>query len=373
MNFHPQARPRHLVLVLGDQLNQDSAAFDGFDPACDAVWMAEVAEESTHVWSHKARIAMFLSAMRHFRDSLRERGWTVHYRQLSEAANSGNFRGELTATTSRLCPQRLIWVEPGEWRVQRCLESTARALGVDFEVRPDRHFFCSREEFARHAAGRKQLRMEFFYRELRRKHRVLMDGDEPAGGAWNFDAENREAFGRKGPDALRPQPRPFEPDAVTREVLALVEDRFAKHPGTLDDFDWPVTKADAELALDDFITHRLSEFGRWQDAMWTNEPWLFHSRRGVMASKPYIASGKYIQRMSNYCAGCRYDPAQRAGPKACPFTTLYWDFLLRHETMLTKNPRTVLQVRNAARLTSAQRREITDHAVRLRAALAAAT
>ena len=234
MNFHPQAHPRHLVLVLGDQLNQDSAAFDGFDPARDAVWMAEVAEESTRVWSHKARIAMFLSAMRHFRDALRRQGLTVHYRQLDDAANSGNFGGELTTTTSRLSPQRLIWVEPGEWRVQTSLESTARALGVDFEVRPDRHFFCSREEFARHAAGRKQLRMEFFYREMRRKHRVLMDGDEPAGGAWNFDTENREAFGKDGPDTLRPQPRRFEPDAVTREVLALVEDRFAKHPGSLD-------------------------------------------------------------------------------------------------------------------------------------------
>jgi deoxyribodipyrimidine photolyase-related protein len=532
MNFHPQARPRHLVLVLGDQLNQDSAAFDGFDPACDAVWMAEVAEESTHVWSHKARIAMFLSAMRHFRDSLRERGWTVHYRQLTEAANSGNFRGELTATTNRLCPQRLIWVEPGEWRVQTSLESTARALGVDFEVRPDRHFLCSREEFARHARGRKQLRMEFFYRELRRKHRVLMDADEPAGAAWNFDAENREAFGKNGP-ADAETPLAFAPDATTREVLALVKDRFAKHPGSLARFDWPVTPEQARAALDDFVAHRLPHFGRYQDAMWTghdaSQPtaalrqhaFLYHSRLsaamnlklldarvvvaeaekayregrahlasvegfirqilgwreyvrgiywqfmpryfernelkatqplpafywtgetdmnclrhvvgqtlefgyahhiqrlmvtglfalllgvkpqavhewylamyvdavewvelpntlgmsqhadgGLMASKPYIASGKYIQRMSNYCAGCRYDPAQRTGPKACPFTTLYWDFLLRHEAMLAKNPRTVMQVRNAARLTPAQRREITDHAARLRAAIAAAT
>ncbi len=509
------------MLVLGDQLNQDSAAFDGFDPGRDAVWMAEVAEESTRVWSHKARIAMFLSAMRHFRDALRSRGVTVHYRQLNDAANSGNFRGELTATTSRLCPQRLIWVEPGEWRVQTCLESTARALGVDFEVRSDRRFFCSREEFARHAAGRKQPRMEFFYRDLRRKHRVLMDGDEPSGGRWNFDVENREAFGKNGPDTLRPSPRRLEPDAVTREVIELVNRKFAKHPGTLDDFDWPVTKADAQLALQDFIKHRLAEFGRWQDAMWTNEPWLLHSRLsaamnlklldpccaiaaaekawrsgraplaavegfirqilgwreyvrgiywlhmpgylernaldaqhplpafywtgdtdmaclrdaigqtlrygyahhiqrlmvtglfalllgvkpqavhewylamyvdavewvelpntlgmsqyadgGLMASKPYIASGKYIQRMSNYCEGCRYDPAQRTGPKACPFTTLYWDFLFRHEIVLAKNPRTVMQVRNAARLPPARRREITDHAARLRAAFAAAT
>lgn len=531
MNCDPQTRPRRLVLVLGDQLNQDSAAFDGFDPACDAVWMAEVAEESTHVWSHQARIVMFLTAMRHFRDVLRGRRVTVHYRQLDDPANTGSFRGELTATTSRLRPQRLIWVEPGEWRVQTGLDRTARALGVDFEVRADRHFFCSREEFARHARGRKQLRMEFFYRELRRKHCVLMDGDEPAGGAWNFDAENRESFGKEGPADTQP-PLVFAPDATTREVLALVEQRFAKHPGSVARFDWPVTPDQARAALDDFVVHRLPHFGRYQDAMWTGpdasrptaalrqNAFLYHSRLsaamnlklldprvvvaeaerayragqaplasvegfirqilgwreyvrgiygqfmprylernelnatqplpafywtgdtdlnclrhvigqtlefgyahhiqrlmvtglfalllgvkpqavhewylamyvdavewvelpntlgmsqyadgGLMASKPYIASGKYIQRMSNYCASCRYDPALRTGSSACPFTVLYWDFLLRHETMLAENPRTVMQVRNSARLTPAQRREITDHAAGLRAAIGAA-
>ncbi len=532
MNFHPQARPRNLVLVLGDQLNLDSAAFDGFNQRCDAVWMAEVVEESTQVWSHKARIAMFLSAMRHFRDTLHSRGVTVHYRQLNEVENRGNFRDELTATTSRLCPQRLIWVEPGEWRVQTSLETTARALSVDFEARPDRYFFCSRDEFARHARGRKQLRMELFYRELRRQHRVLMDGDEPVGAAWNFDAENREPFGKEGPVEAE-APLAFEPDATTREVLASVKDRFAEHPGSLARFDWPVTPEQARAALDDFVAHRLPHFGRFQDAMWTRHIasqstavppqhiYLYHSRLsaamnlkllnprdavsaaetayregraplasvegfirqilgwreyvrgiywqfmpryldrnelqatqplpsfywtgetamnclrhvvgqtlefgyahhiqrlmvtglfalllgvkpqamhewylamyldavewvelpntlgmsqyadgGLMASKPYIASGKYIQRMSNYCAGCRYDPAQRTGPTACPFTTLYWDFLLRHETRLAKNPRTVMQVRNVARLTSAQRREIKDQAARFRTAISVAT
>jgi deoxyribodipyrimidine photolyase-related protein len=195
----------------------------------------------------------------------------------------------LTATVSRLCPQRLIWVEAGEWRVQTALESTARAQGVDFEVRHDRHFFCSREEFARHARGRKQLRMEFFYREMRRKQRVLMDGDEPAGGAWNFDADNRESFGKAGPDNAEP-PRVFAPDATTRDVLALVQDRFAKHPGSLAQFDWPVTPAQARAALDDFVAHRLPNFGRYQDAMWTGhdapprsaalrrDAFLYHSR-----------------------------------------------------------------------------------------------
>ena len=126
MNFHPQSRPRHLVLCLGDQLDTKSAAFDGFDASLDAVWMAELAEESTHVWSHQARIALFFSAMRHFRDALRRAGVTVHYRQLDESDNAGTLARELRAGVSRLGPQRLIVVEPGDWRVQEQLKTAAQ-------------------------------------------------------------------------------------------------------------------------------------------------------------------------------------------------------------------------------------------------------
>jgi len=525
MHFHPQDRPRNLVLVLGDQLNRDSAAFEAFDPACDAVWMAEVAEESTHVWSHKTRIAIFLSAMRHFRDALLQRSVTVHYRKLDGAGNQGTFVGELSAAVSRLCPRKIIVVEPGEWRVRESLQATARALGVDLEMRPDRHFLCSSEEFARHAHGRKQLRMEFFYREMRRQHRVLMDGDGPTGGAWNFDTENRENFGKDGPPDAEPH-LAFPPDALTREVFALVENRFAKHPGTLARFDWPVTPEQSLAALADFVAHHLAHFGRYQDAMWNGHDavrpastlrqhaYLHHSRLsaalnlklldprdaiaaaekafregraplaaaegfirqilgwreyvrgvywrfmpgylemnelkatqplpaffwtgetdlnclrqvihqslefgyahhiqrlmvtglfalllgvkpqaahewylamyvdavewvelpntlgmsqhadgGMMASKPYVATGKYIQRMSNYCAGCRHDPAQRTGPGACPFTNLYWDFLLRHEKWLAENQRMAMQLKNLARFNRADRLAIREDAGQIR-------
>lgn len=565
MNFHPQARPRHLVIVFGDQLDNDSAGFDGFDAGQDAVWMGEVAEESTHVWSHKARIAVFLSAMRHFRNALRQRSITVHYRQLDEAGNHGTFVGELTATVSLLRPRKLIVVEPGEWRVRECLQTTAHALGVDLEMRPDRHFLCSREEFARHANGRKQLRMEFFYREMRRKTGVLMDGEQPEGGAWNFDAENRASFRQGGPRDVT-EPMSFPPNEITRKVLALVEKRFAKHPGNLAHFDWPVTPEQARAALQDFIRHRLAHFGKYQDAMWTSlggresppgpglrqpsgalelllpdassverqrtaalqdaaapaparrDAYLFHSRLsaalnlklldpreviaaaqqsyregraplasvegfirqilgwreyvrgiywhfmpgylelnelkatqplpdfywtgktemnclreaigqtlkfgyahhiqrlmvtglfplllgvkpqavhawylamyvdavewvelpntlgmsqfadgGLMASKPYVATGKYIQRMSNYCPGCRFDPARATGENACPFTTLYWDFLLRHEKLLAKNQRMTMQLKNLVRLNPKQRAQIREQAQSFRHSLA---
>jgi deoxyribodipyrimidine photolyase-related protein len=524
---------RNLVVVLGDQLDAASAAFDGLDSARDVVWLAEVAGESTKVWSSQPRIAVFLAAMRHFRDELRARGWRVCYRVLkaegaawdsetpehiSWVETGETLAAQLAATLRLLRPERVVLVEPGEWSVREELKRTCADGGVTLDERADRHFLCSPEEFARHAAGRKQLRMEFFYRELRQRHGVLMDGDQPAGGQWNFDHDNRESFGKEGPGFL-PAPRRFAPDAVTQEVLDVVRARFAQHPGSVAQFDWPVTAADARAALDDFISHRLADFGRWQDAMWSGEPWLYHSRLsaalnlkllsprevitaaerawragtvplasaegfirqilgwreyvrgiywrfmpgyldrntlgavqplprfywtantelnclrhalrqtldhgyahhiqrlmvtglfalllgvrprevhewylaiyvdavewvelpntlgmsqfadgGVMASKPYVASGKYIQRMSNYCAGCRFDPAQATGPKACPFTTLYWDFLARHEVMLARNPRMVMQVRNLARLPTEQRAAIARQADDVRAKCAA--
>ena len=200
----------HLVIVLGDQLDRGSAAFDGFDRRRDRVWMAEVAGESTHVWSHKARIAVFLSGMRHFRDRLRDAGVDVDYTPLPPQASAGEHDSLADALAASLArdkaagraPDRLVVVEPGEWRVRQALEATALNAGIPLDIRTDRHFFSSREEFAEHARGRKQLRLEYFYRPLRQRHDVLMDDGEPAGGQWNFDAENRGAFPAAGPGRL---------------------------------------------------------------------------------------------------------------------------------------------------------------------------
>ena len=506
---------RNLVLVLGDQLNADASALDGFDRDRDAIWMAEVAQESEHVWSSKPRTALFLAAMRHYRDARRAEGFTVHYTELTEPENTGTLAGELARAVVRLRPARLVLTEPGDWRVWRALETAAESAGVVLETRVDRHFFASIADFKAHTLGRKQLRLEFFYRELRRRYAVLLDAkDEPEGGQWNYDHDNRGSFPKSGPKGV-PTPVAFAPDATTRAVLNLVGERFAKHPGRQEAFDWPVTPDEARRALADFIEHRLAEFGTYQDAMWTREPWLYHSRLaaamnlklldprevvaaaeasyragrvslasaegfirqilgwreyvrgiywhfmpeyaaknalgareplpefywtgdtemaclrdalwqtldngyahhiqrlmvtglyslllgvepqrvhewylavyvdavewvelpntlgmsqygdgGIMASKPYAATGKYIQRMSNYCAGCRFDPAKSTGPDACPFTTLYWDFLSRHERLLAANQRMALQVKNLARLSSADRAAIATQAAAIRA------
>ncbi len=401
----------------------------------------------------------------------------------------------------------------GGWRVLQCIKAEAEVNGLPLDIREDRHFFSSIREFAAHAKGRKSLRMEYFYREQRRRHHVLMQSDEPVGGQWNFDAANRDAFSAAGPGMVPPRTI-FEPDAVTLEVIALVDNRFARHPGRLDGFAWPVTREQALQSLQAFIRERLPLFGRYQDAMWPGNPWLYHSHLsaalnlkllnprelvaaaeaahreghaplasvegfirqiigwreyvrgvywtqmpeylernalaaqenlpawywtggtdmaclrdalaqtlahgyanhiqrlmvtglyalmlgvqpkqvhawylavyvdavewvvlpntlgmsqyadgGVMGSKSYIATGKYIQRMSPHCKGCRYDPAQRSGESACPFTTLYWDFLMRHQASLTKNPRMALQVKNVARLTDLQKQAVNERAAAIR-------
>jgi len=519
---------RHLILVLGDQLDRQAAAFDGFDPAQDLVWMAEVAEESTHVWSAKQRTVLFLAAMRHFAAALRTEGLPLVYSLLDDAANTGTLSGELARAITLHQPQALVLTAPGDWRVLQALRDAAQRHGLALDVRDDRHFFSTVREFAAHASGRKQLRLAYFYRAMRQRHGVLMDpgpdGDQPCGGAWNFDADNRAAFGKAGPGAV-PPPLRVPPDAITQGVIDLVQQRFAGHPGQAAPFGWPVTRAQALAALADFIAHRLPHFGQWQDAMWAGEPWLYHAHLsaalnckllnprevvaaaeaayragqaplpavegfirqilgwreyvrgiywtqmpgyasrnaldaqqplpgfywtgdtpmaclrdaigqtlqhgyahhiqrlmvtglyalllgvqpqqvhawylavyvdavewvelpntlgmalfadggpaaglpagiGLMASKPYAASGKYIQRMGNHCTGCRFDPAQSSGERACPFTTLYWDFLGRHADTLARSPRMALQVKNLARLSADARSAIGARADAIRA------
>ena len=518
---------RNLILILGDQLDEDSSAFDGIDLAHDVVVMIEAQEESTHVWSHKARTVLFLSAMRHFADTLRDRGLRVAYRALG-VENDPTLGAGLLAALTQYQPLRVIGVEPGDLRVRQQIEVTLHSIASDssairdrgskttIEWREDRHFLCSGAQFRRWAGQSATLRMEFFYRTMRQEYKVLMDGTKPIGGQWNFDADNRKSFGKAGPQNV-PRPLVFEQDAITREVMDLVKQRFSEHPGPLDTFNWPVTRSQALTALQDFIDHRLPHFGTHQDAMWTHLDFgwhallssslnlkllnplevvqaaeqAYHARsldlagvegfirqilgwrefiRGVyyldmpelktanhfghdnslpawywtgntkmncmrqciqqtlnngyshhiqrlmvtgmfgvtaqiqpqqlcdwylavyvdavewvelpntagmalfanggrFTSKPYIASGAYVKRMSNYCKDCHYEPETRIGPSACPMTTLYWNFLDQHETTFSSNPRTALMVKNLQRMLPDERAQVRVRAAEMLANL----
>jgi deoxyribodipyrimidine photolyase-related protein len=491
------AMTRHLVLVLGDQLGWDSPALANFDPVQDRLLMVEADSEATEVWNHRARIALFLSGMRHFANDAHRRHWPCTYMRLEDEALPKGFAQRLTLALLNLQPQALVVLEAGAWRMEKMIENVAQQAQVPLHWVADTHFLCSRSEFTKWAGGKKELRMEFFYREMRKRHSVLMQGKAPVGGQWNFDADNRKGFSAKGPGTV-PAPARFAPDRLTQDVIDLVNTRFASHPGSLDDFAWPVTRENALVALQHFIDQRLEHFGAWQDAMWTTLPFgwhalvgsslnlhLLHPREVIMAaeqayhqralplasvegfvrqvlgwrefirgvywldmprlaeanhyghardlpawywtgkthmacmqatigqslqhgyahhiqrlmvtgqfavlaglspqqvsawyramyvdavewvetpntlgmalhanggrftSKPYVASGQYVSRMSNYCKGCRYQPEQRSGPEACPMTTLYWDFLIRHEEDFASNPRTALMVKHVGRM-----------------------
>jgi deoxyribodipyrimidine photolyase-related protein len=504
---------RHLAWLLGDQLGIDNPALENLDPAHDAVLMVEAPGEAAAVWSHKARIVLFLSAMRHRAAELREQGFTVHYIAFDQWPDLPGLVERAARVIADLKPVSVRLCEAGDWHIEQAILAAAQTQGWNLRYLDDTHFLCSRREFAEWAKGYKQIRMEFFYRHMRRRHRVLLDAQgEPEGGQWNFDASNRQPFPRSGPGAI-PPPARFEPDAITREVMALVEQHCSAHPGSLAAFIWPVTRAQALQALERFIEVRLVRFGPYQDAMWTGETYgwhallstslnlkLLHPREVVAAaeqawrerglelagvegfirqvlgwrefirgvywldmpgmreanhfghqrplpqwywtgktgmacmrevvgqtldhgfahhiqrlmvtgqfallaglspqqvedwylavyvdavdwvelpnvagmalfanggrftSKPYIASGQYIKRQSNYCSQCRYKPDVRTGSTACPVTALYWAFLDRHEASLAANPRTALMARSVARLNDEARAAIREHAARL--------
>jgi len=509
------SKVQRLRLVLGDQLDPDGPQIETFDPAHDRLVLIEATGEATHVWNHKARIALFLSAMRHFANHLHARGLAFIYVTLDDSrfAQAAGLVERLAHVLDESGAGELLIVEPGEWRLAEAIDTLCRRKRVALTVLPDSHFLCSRAQFADWARGRRELRMEFFCRWMRKSHQVLLDADgEPEGGRWNFDADNRSAFPKKGPGDI-PPPAQFAPDAVTREVLALVERHFPRHPGSLAQFNWPVTREQALHALRRFVEVRAAQFGRYQDAMWTDTPlgwhsllssslnlkllnprevieavegayrsgrlplagaegfirqvlgwrefirgvyWHFmpqlaqdnffgHARRlprwywsgetkmncmrsvigqtleygyahhiqrlmvtgqfallaeveprqvcdwylamyvdavewvelpntagmalyadgGRFTSKPYVASGAYIKRQSNYCTGCAYRPQERRGARACPLTTLFWNFLDKHERRLAAHPRTSLMAKNIARLAHSERAAIRDRATEM--------
>jgi deoxyribodipyrimidine photolyase-related protein len=473
-----------LRFILGDQLNTVISSLADADKAHDIVMLCEVLEEATYVKHHQKKLVYVFSAMRHFASELREAGFNVHYVQLDDVENSGSFTGELSRAVQQFKPEKVIVTEASEYRVLQAMKSWQTLLSIPVEICPDKRFLCSHKGFAEWANGRQQWRMEYFYREVRKTYGILMDGDAPMGGEWNYDAQNR-----KPPPADLTIPATYQepPDSITLSVIKLVGERFSHHFGTLDGFCYAVTRRQALDALKQFIDTRLVLFGDYQDAMVQDEPWLFHSHiglylnnglllpieciqfaeqayhqkkaplnavegfirqiagwreyvRGVywlnmpdyvnanaldaqrplpdlywtanthmncmkqcvqatqqhayahhiqrlmvlgnfallaslnpqavnewyllvyadayewvelpnvsgmvlyadngqLASKPYAAGGAYIDKMSNYCKSCHYKLHIKNGEAACPFNYLYWDFLIRHQSRLAKNPR----------------------------------
>ncbi len=263
-----------LVPVLCDQLSLDLASLRDVDRGDAVVLIVEADAEFRIVKHHKKKIALILSAMRHFADALRTDGWTVDHVALDAPGNTGSLTGEIARAATRHRARAIRVVEPGEWRVLEAMRGWRAATGVPVDILADDRFVCGILAFQTWAQGRRDLRMEFFYREMRRKTGLLMDGDDPVGGRWNYDHDNR-AGPRRG--VRYPGPARFAPDACTDAVLVLVGQRFPDHFGTLDGFSFPVTRAEALRALARFVAVALPGFGTYQDAMVRDERFLFHA------------------------------------------------------------------------------------------------
>ena len=482
----------NLILILGDQLSHRLSALEGADKDNDLVVMAEVHSEASYTNHHKKKLVFIFSAMRHFARELEEDGWRVHYQRYHPDNPAQSIEQVIAELVRKYQPERVITTECGEWRLHEQISRWHKTLSIPVEIRPDTRFVCNIDEFAHWAEGRKQLRMEFFYREMRKKTGLLMTSEgQPEGGQWNFDTDNRKKWAGKPP-----APAPFreEPDAITTEVIELVNEYFSEHFGTTENFHYAVTAEQAQGALAHFIDFALPCFGDYQDAMSDNEDWLFHSilspylntglldpmevceeavrawhagraplnavegfvrqiigwrefvrgiywllmpgyarenrlgnsrelpwfywtgdtkmrcmhkaidatarnayahhiqrlmvtgnfallagvkpeaicdwylavyidafdwvelpntlgmvmhaDGGYLGSKPYAASGKYIQRMSDHCQNCHYRVQDATGDRACPFNSLYWHFIDRHREDFANNPRMTMMYRN---------------------------
>jgi deoxyribodipyrimidine photolyase-related protein len=496
--------PKSLRLILGDQLSENISSLDGIDKNADIILMCEVWDEATYVHHHKKKIAFLFSAMRHFANQLKSKGFQIDYIKLDDSNNTQSFEGEVERAINRHKPDSVIVTFPGEYRVLENIKTWSVKFGLPVEIRSDARFLSTPEEFREWAGGKKNLRMEFFYREMRKKFNILIDGVKPIGGEWNYDADNR-----KFPDAdalFIPKPISFKADSITQEVISLVQEKFSNHFGDIDPFYFAVTREDALLVLDKFIEERLPFFGDYQDAMMEGQPWMYHSHisfylncgllnpievvraaeqsfhqnkaplnavegfirqiigwreyiRGIywlkmpeyaqqnfleadnklpplywgaktkmnclsqcvdetkrhayahhiqrlmvlgnfallagihpdfvnewylivyadayewvelpnvsgmilfadggfLASKPYAASGAYINKMSNYCQNCAYNVDEKLGEKACPFNYLYWNFMIKNERHLRNNPRLGFTYKTLDKMTEPHKQQI---------------
>lgn len=475
---------RHAILLLGDQLSLSLDCFKQADKDSDVILMMEVQEEAAYVPHHVHKIIFTFSAMRHFAQQLQQKGYKVFYLPIDDPRNQQSLDKNIYQFLNENTVEALILTEPGEFRIQEKFAAWSTSLTIPVEVEVDTRFYCSRQAFADWSKGKKQLRMEFFYREMRKKTGILMHHDKPIQGKWNFDTDNR-----KPPNSSLKFPTipTYSPDKITKQVIAIVKKHYQDNMGDPDSYQLGVTHADAQHALQHFIKHGLEYFGTYQDAMMKDEYTLFHSQLsiylnaglltpaevveavceaykkrhiainhvegyirqilgwreymrglywlempaykeqnyfnhksalpafywtgetdmacmqhaitqtidtatshhiqrlmitgnfalligvlpdaicewylavyadayewvelpntlgmsqfadgGIIASKPYISSGNYINKMSNFCNDCPYNVKEKLTDDACPYNYLYWAFLITHEKKLRKNTR----------------------------------
>ncbi len=495
------------VWILGDQL---LARHPALPPAGEptTVLLIESRQRSQKLPYQRKRLVLLFSAMRHYAAELEGQGYQVDY------VRAATFRDGWREHLARHRPARIVTMAAAAYPGRRFHASLAEKLDIPVEVLPNTQFLVEQYNPIPEPEAGKLYVMENFYRAMRRRFDLLMEGDEPTGDRWNFDRENRQ---RLPEDDEPPSPLTFDPDALTRQVMAEV-DALPRGVGRVEGFAYAVTRAQALAAWDDFRVRRLARFGDYEDALtrrshavyhsvlspylnlgllepltlargaeeayragqaplnavegfirqivgwrefmywqyWRQMPgmldqnaweatrplpafawdgatdmaclqyavaraldagynhhierlmvlsnffllagvepravndwfmslyidateWVMppnvigmglHADGGLTATKPYIASANYINKMGDHCPACRFNHRQRHGPDACPFNFLYWNFILQHEEKLRANPRTGRNVLNLRYLDADERRRVREQAAAFLASLA---
>jgi deoxyribodipyrimidine photolyase-related protein len=482
-------KTKTLRLILGDQLNSNHSWYQTVDE--DVIYlMAEMGQETDYVKHHIQKIVAFFISMRNFSGVLEKNGHQVVYFKINESPR--DLETFLNNTIQQHQITSFEYQEPDEYRLDAQLKSICESLSISTEMVDSEHFYTTRDEVANFFAGKKQFVMEYFYRNMRKKHDVLMVGSQPLGNQWNFDHDNREKY--KGKHAI-PHLIPFKKN--TTSIVAEIDQAGVRYFGTIDleKFNWPTNQEEAHTLLDFFCEHLLAYFGTYEDTAVVGEKFLFHSRLsfvmnskiispkqvietvvdyyfahsekitiaqvegfvrqiigwreyvrgiywkemptyktlnklenknklpdfywtadtkmkclqesvkqsltdayahhiqrlmilgnfalltqthpdevdawylgvyidaiewvempntrgmsqfadgGIMATKPYVSSGSYINKMTNYCANCHYNVKLKIGEKACPFNSLYWNFLDEKRVYFEKNQRMSMMLR----------------------------
>lgn len=471
--------------IFYDQLSQEISSLKNLDKIFDHIVFIETKDQFMDLSHHKKKIAFIISSMRHFAIELSNQGYKVIYLKMDDEPNSQNLLTEFDKIINNISCKNIILTKPNNYNLSEKINFFLSELKISSEIREDNRFLTNEKEFQKWANNKKQLRMEYFYREVRKKYNILMDKDgKPEGGIWNFDTENREPPLKQ---MKFPKRISFKKDEITISVLNLVKTNFSSNFGTIDNFYFSVTREQALIEAKHFINNILPLFGKYQDAMLTGEAYLYHSLLssylnvglllplelcqmaensyrannspinsvegfirqiagwrefirgiywhfmpnykqnnflnsnnklpsfywngqtkmscikevvsqtdehayshhiqrlmitgnfgliaginpqelsewylavyadahewvetpntlgmalyadgGVVASKPYAASGKYINKMSNFCKNCYYNQNEVFEEKSCPFNSLYWNFIDKHQHNFRTNQR----------------------------------
>ena len=282
----------NLILILPEHLSRTVSSLRSANPKEDFVIFIECSKDWSTANNHKKKIIYSLTSMRHFAADLVEEGFNVEYLKIEDKKNSGILELELELAVKKTGCEKVVITKPGDYKTAKRLRELSQRLGLEISLLEDDRFLCDEKSFNFYAKDKNNLRMEFFYRNMRKKFGILMESGQPVGGKWNLDAENRK-FPRGGIESI---PRvQHAQDQITKGVIRLVKKSFAKNFGDADGFNFAVTRTEAVSVLKHFMKNCLPSFGEYQDAMLAGENEMFHSQIGLYLNNGLLTPLECIQ------------------------------------------------------------------------------